>query len=315
LGDDGKEKGSCLKEYKKGVLEKKVERALSIMESCGLCPRKCGVNRLSGERGVCRTGMRAVVASYGPHFGEEAPLVGSHGSGTIFFSSCNLLCSFCQNYDISHGIAGREVSPREIARMMSSLAGQGCHNINFVTPTHVVPQILEALVFAAETGLEIPLVYNCGGYESLETLEILEGIVDIYMPDFKFWDNTWARRFCGVSDYRERACEALKEMHRQVGDLKISADGIAARGLLVRHLVMPGNVAGTAEVMNFIAREISPHTYVNVMDQYRPCYRAVGDKDIGRPITSGEYREALAAAQAAGLTRIDGPRRLFMPNL
>jgi putative pyruvate formate lyase activating enzyme len=250
------------------------------------------------------------VASRGAHFGEESPLVGRLGSGTIFFSSCNLLCSFCQNDDISHGGAGGEVGPETLADMMLSLAGQGCHNINLVTPTHVVPQILEGLLLAASRGLEIPLVYNCGGYESLETLKILDGVVDVYMPDFKFWDNDWARYACGVSDYREHACRALKEMHRQVGDLVLAEDGTALRGLLVRHLVMPGDVAGTEKVMEFIAREISRETYVNIMDQYRPCHDALGDPVLGRRITGAEYARASAAAEAAGLRRLDGRRRL-----
>ena len=301
---------SYLEAFRKGILEDRVSSALLLLESCSLCPRQCSVNRLSGERGFCRTGRKALAASHGAHFGEESPLVGSHGSGTIFFSSCNLLCSFCQNDDISHGMAGREVEPEHLAAMMLSLAEQGCHNINFVTPSHVVPQILEGLLIAAAQGLDIPLVYNCGGYESLSTLELLEGIVDIYMPDFKFWDNRWGFYTCSVFDYRERACEALREMHRQVGDLEISEEGIALRGLLVRHLVMPGGAAGTEEVMRFLAREISPETYVNIMDQYRPCFRAVGDDELGRAITGEEYRRALTAAREAGLKRLDGPRRL-----
>lgn len=293
------------------TLSERVAKAVDLLASCSICPRNCSVNRLAGELGFCRTGRNASVASRGAHFGEESPLVGRFGSGTIFFSSCNLLCSFCQNDDISHGGEGGEVGPETLAEMMLSLAGQGCQNINLVTPTHVVPQVLEGVLVAASRGLDVPLVYNCGGYESLETLRILDGVVDVYMPDFKFWDNRWARHACGVSDYRERACAALKEMHRQVGDLVLAEDGTALRGLLVRHLVMPGDAAGTEEVMEFLAREISLNTYVNVMDQYRPCYRAVGDGALGRRITGAEYGRALAAAEAAGLKRLDGRRRLW----
>jgi putative pyruvate formate lyase activating enzyme len=245
------------------------------------------------------------VASFQAHYGEERPLVGRGGSGTIFFSSCNLLCCFCQNEDVSHGNVGAEADADRLAAMMVYLAEQGCHNINFVTPSHVVPQILEALPAAAGQGLNVPLVYNSGGYDSVETLRLLDGVFDIYMPDFKFWDDRWAARFCGVQDYRERAVEALREMHRQVGDLRMDERGIAERGLLVRHLVMPNGAAGTEEVMRFLAREISPDTYVNVMAQYRPCAKAREHTEISRPVTSAEFREALAAADRAGLTRLD----------
>ena len=247
----------------------------------------------------------AVVASYAPHFGEEAPLVGTHGSGTVFFSSCNLLCSFCQNFEISHHIAGVTVDAAELAGIMIRLQKQGCHNINLVTPTHVVFQILQALTPAIEQGLNIPLVYNCGGYESVETLKLLEGIVDIYMPDFKFWDDRWAERFCHVSDYREQAKNTLREMHRQVGDLILDETGLAVRGLLVRHLVMPNNIAGSREVMAFLADEISPHTYVNVMGQYHPCGSASQDEWINRPITAAEKAAAVKDALRAGLHRLD----------
>lgn len=297
--------------YRENILAERVAKAVGLLASCSICPRNCTVNRLAGEQGFCRTGRVASVASWGPHFGEESPLVGRFGSGTIFFSSCNLLCSFCQNDDISQGRVGGEAGPETLAGMMLSLADQGCHNINLVTPTHVVPQILEGLLVAVSRGLNVPLVYNCGGYENLETLEILKGVVDVYMPDFKFWDNSWASYACGVSDYREHACQALKEMHRQVGDLVLAEDGTAVRGLLVRHLVMPGNVAGTEEVMEFLSHEISRGTYVNVMDQYRPCHRAVEDDVLGRRITGAEYDRALGAAEAAGLKRLDGHRRLW----
>lgn len=294
-----------LKLHRDGVLRERAREAVERMRQCRLCPRECGVNRLEDEQGFCQTGRRALVSSAGPHFGEESPLVGSHGSGTIFFSSCNLLCSFCQNYDISHLREGAEVDADRLAGAMLQLAQGGCHNINLVTPSHVVPQILEALVAAAESGLSVPLVYNTGGYDSVETLRLLDGVVDIYMPDFKFWDNAWAERFCYAGDYRERAMEALQEMHRQVGDLAIDEAGVAVRGLLVRHLVMPGGVAGTQGVMQFLAREISRDTYVNVMDQYRPCWEAHKTPAINRRITVEEYDQALEAARQAGLHRLD----------
>ena len=280
------------------------------MESCHLCPRQCGVNRLDGEIGYCRTGRRTRVASYNAHFGEEAPLVGNCGSGAIFLSSCNLLCNFCQNYDISHLNEGEEVEPVQIAAMMIELKERGCHNINFVTPTHVVVQILEALIPAIGQGLNLPLVYNSGGYESVETLALLDGVFDIYMPDFKFWDDKWAERFCKAPDYRERAKAAIKEMHGQVGDLLVDNEGIAVQGLLIRHLVMPNEVAGTDRVMNFLASEISLDTYVNVMDQYRPCGNADADELINRRLTSEEFRRAVGAARDAGLSRLDSRERL-----
>jgi putative pyruvate formate lyase activating enzyme len=299
-----------LKCHREGKLTERVEKALSLMESCRLCPRGCGVNRLQEERGFCETGRKARVASYNAHFGEEAPLVGRHGSGTIFLSSCNLLCSFCQNYEISHLKEGVELEPQQMAAMMLHLAEAGCHNINFVTPTHVIPQILEALVHAVEGGLRIPLVYNSSGYDRRETLELLEGIFDIYMPDFKFWDARWSERYCQASDYREVAAEAIREMHRQVGDLVMDDDGVALRGLLVRHLVMPNKVANTEKVVAFLAEEISPNTYVNIMDQYRPCAVAQKDEFINRRLTAGEFRDATDAARKAGLKRLDPRERM-----
>jgi len=295
--------------YRNGELEARIERGLALMESCRLCPRECSVNRLGGETGYCRTGRMARVASFNAHFGEEAPLVGKSGSGTIFFSSCNLLCSFCQNYDISHLNEGVEVKPVQIAAMMIKLKEKGCHNINFVTPTHTVVQILEALIPAIEQGLNVPLVYNSGGYESVETLALLDGVFDIYMPDFKFWEDRWAERFCKAPDYRERAKAAIKEMHGQVGDLLVDREGIAVQGLLIRHLVMPNDVAGTDRVMDFLANEISLETYVNVMDQYRPCGKADADELINRRLTSEEFRRAVGAARDAGLNRLDSRER------
>jgi len=296
--------------YKQGGLEQRVQQATQLLKDCRLCPRQCTVDRLHNEKGVCRTGRRAIVASFHAHHGEESPLVGRFGSGTIFFSYCNLLCSFCQNYDISHQGEGSELEPKDLAAVMLTLQQRGCHNINLVTPTHVVPQMLEALLPAVENGLSIPLVYNTSGYEAQDTLRLLRGIVDIYMPDFKFWDEQWAKRYCNAPDYRERAALALKEMHSQVGDLVLDSAGVAQRGLLVRHLVMPHGISGTKEVVEFIAQEISPHTYVNIMDQYRPCGTAYQDEFINRSISGKEYSDALTWAQEAGLKRLD-QRRAF----
>jgi putative pyruvate formate lyase activating enzyme len=301
---------SYLKTHKDSILQERIESALSILENCRLCPRHCEVNRLEGELGVCRTGRKAVVSSYSPHFGEEDPLVGREGSGTIFMTHCNLGCAFCQNYEISHLSEGVKVSSSDLAQMMLTLQRRGCHNINFVTPTHMVPQILEALQEAIEGGLKVPLVYNCGGYEEVDTLRLLDGIFDIYMPDFKFWDPEVAARFCSAPDYVEKACAAVKEMHRQVGDLTLDAERIAQRGLLIRHLVMPEGLAGTREVMRFLANEVSKDTYVNVMSQYRPCGEAHNFPELRRPVTAGEFRDAVSMAQEEGIHRLD-ERRLI----
>jgi putative pyruvate formate lyase activating enzyme len=296
---------SYIDAHRKGRLAESIKKAYEILENCRLCPRECEVNRLEDEKGICRTGRLAMVSSYNPHFGEEEPLVGTHGSGTIFMTNCNLLCVFCQNWDISHLSEGREVSSKTLASMMLHLQKQGCHNINFVTPSHTVPQILDALPHAIEGGLNVPLVYNTGGYDAVETLKLLEGIFDIYMPDFKFWDPEMSRKYLKAPDYPERAREALKEMHRQVGDLTLNENGIAVRGILLRHLVMPEGLAGTRDIMRFIVREISPNTYVNVMDQYRPCGNAYKYPSINRSITHDEYEEALRAASEEGITRFD----------
>jgi putative pyruvate formate lyase activating enzyme len=291
---------------KSGELAKRVEAARQVLADCTLCPWHCHVNRLEGEKGVCRVGALPMVSSYGPHFGEERPLVGLHGSGTIFLSYCNLKCVFCQNYDISHLGEGREVEIEELGEMMLSLRRQGCHNINFVTPSHQVAQILAALQYAVERGLDVPLVYNCGGYEEPATLRLLDGIFDIYMPDFKYGDSATALRFSGAPRYVETAKEALKEMHRQVGELLMDERGIALRGLLVRHLVLPAGLAGTGEVMDFIARKVSPATYVNIMDQYRPCFKAHEYPPLNRRITSAEFDEAVTITRQKGLYRLDG---------
>ncbi len=300
-----------LQTIRAGGMDAKIGRARAILKPCRLCPHQCQVDRLADERGICQTGRLARVSSYGPHHGEETPLSGRNGSGTIFFTDCNLLCRFCQNFDISHQGAGEPVNARTLASIMIALQAQGCHNINLVTPSHVVPQILEALALAADDGLNIPLVYNSGGYDRVETLETLDGVVDIYMPDFKFWDPLVAKTLCNAPDYPQAARRAVKEMHRQVGDLVIDADGIARRGLLLRHLVMPRDIAGTPQVMQFIAREISTDTYVNVMGQYRPCGEAVNMPGLDHPVTAQAVKAAHQAARKAGLTRLDAPRRVF----
>ena len=296
---------SYLKLYREGKLQDRIDLAVKLMNDCTLCPRECHVDRLSGKLGFCRTGEKAKVASLHAHFGEESPLVGDSGSGTIFFRSCNLLCSFCQNYDISHDAEGGEVEPKDLAVMMLSLQRRGCHNINFVTPSHVVPQILRGLSIAVGQGLHVPLVYNTGGYDNVETLKILDGIFDIYMPDFKFWEERWTEKFCNAPDYRKIVVAAIKEMHSQVGDLVVDESGIAVKGLLVRHLVMPNNAANTREIMEFLAEKISKDTYVNVMDQYHPCGKAFADPTINRRITRNEYISALRSAKEAGLHRLD----------
>jgi len=301
-----------LKALKSGTLKRLAKQAVIAMDNCTLCPRQCGVDRTAGEIGICNTGRRAVVASYNAHFGEETPLVGRNGSGTIFFSNCSLRCNFCQNYEISHLGEGREVDDDQLAEIMLDLQQAGCHNINFVTPSHVVPQILMAVYLAAQRGLTVPLVYNCGGYDRVETLQFLDGIVDIYMPDFKFWDPQVARDTCNAPDYPEVAKHALIEMHRQVGDLCIDkASGLAYKGVLVRHLVLPGGLAGTKKVMEFIAHSLSRNTYVNVMSQYRPCGRAREIPALASASSPSEYDQALKEAKLAGITRLDTPRRVF----
>jgi len=286
-------------------LREKINQSRNLLRSCTLCPRECQVDRLSGDTGDCETGENAKVSSYNPHFGEEAPLVGSHGSGTIFFTHCNLLCNFCQNYDISHEGRGSEVTASQLASTMLILQNNGCHNINLVTPTHVVPQILQALDIAIDGGLQIPLVYNTSGYDKVETLELLDGIIDIYMPDFKFWDPQVADLTCNAPDYPDSARLALAEMFRQVGDLTVDERGIATRGLLVRHLVLPSGMAGTRQVMEFIAQNISKDTYVNIMAQYRPCGKAHHVDSLSEPLPPVEYDKAVAETKAAGITRLD----------
>jgi putative pyruvate formate lyase activating enzyme len=298
--------------FKKGLLADKIKTARKVLKSCTLCPRQCKVDRTAGETGVCKTGEKAYVSSFNAHFGEEDPLVGTHGSGTIFFTHCNLMCIFCQNYDISHLGQGEEISDEQLAGIMLALQEKGCHNINFVTPSHVVPQILSALDIAVQKGLSLPLVYNTGGYDAVETLTILDGVFDIYMPDFKFWDPMIAKETCNAKDYPEVAQMALLEMYRQVGDLVIDETGIAKRGILLRHLVLPHGLSGTREIMRFIARHVSKNTYVNIMAQYRPCGRAGEVKELSFHLSQKDYETALQAAEEEGIRRLDRRRRRFM---
>ncbi len=276
-----------------------------MLEACPVCPRQCGVNRLAGESGQCQVTTQVMVSSYGPHFGEEAPLVGRHGSGTIFFTYCNLHCAFCQNYTISQLGEGSPVTKRQLAEMMLSLQARGCHNINLVSPTHVVPYILEALELAADKGLRLPLVYNSGGYDAIETLKLLDGVVDIYMPDMKYSDTKTAEELSGIKGYPKVNKAAVKEMHRQVGDLRLDEDGIAQRGLLVRHLVLPNKLAGTEEVVRFLAREVSTNTYLNIMAQYHPCHQAFDMPQLARPLLEQEFQDAIDLAHRQGLYRLD----------
>jgi putative pyruvate formate lyase activating enzyme len=291
-----------------GELAESIEQAFRLLESCTVCPRKCRVNRLDDERGYCRTGLLPVISSYGPHYGEEPPLVGRNGSGTIFVTHCNLSCQFCQNYDISQCAKGEEISYEKLAAMMIFLQERGCHNINLVTPTHIVPQILASLEIAIKEGLHIPLVYNSGGYDSVETLRLLDGIVDIYMPDAKYGSDEIACNLSHAQNYVATMKAGIMEMHRQVGDLVIDK-GIAVRGLIIRHLVLPENLSGSDVVLPWIAREISPDSYVNIMDQYHPSFHAADKDDVSLPrslhrrILPEEYRSAVQCAIKSGLRR------------
>jgi len=295
----------CINSHKTGRLRENAEKAWDMLRHCTLCPRACGADRTAGKTGFCRTGEAAVVYSFDAHFGEEAPLSGYNGSGTIFFSHCNLLCNFCQNYDISHKGAGQEVSCDQLAWMMLELQRQGCHNINLVTPSHVVAQILFALDLAVSKGLTLPVIYNTGGYDSVDTLKLLDGAIDIYMPDVKFFHAHVARLAQVPEDYPEIVKKAVTEMYRQAGDLEMDGEGLAKKGLLVRHLVLPGDLAGTGDVMNFLASQISPDTYVNIMSQYRPCGTAHKVPALARPVTREAYGKAVDAALKNGITRID----------
>jgi putative pyruvate formate lyase activating enzyme len=289
-----------------GELAGRASQLYAIFANCRLCPRRCSVNRLKGENGICQATSRVKVYSHHAHFGEEKPLVGRHGSGTIFFSHCNLLCEYCQNWEINHRGDGFHESDERLARRMLELQNAGCHNINVVTPTHVVPNIVQAVRIAAARGLRLPLVYNCGGYESLEIVRLLDGIVDIYMPDFKYMDGKLAARYSsGAHDYPEVARTAIEEMHRQVGELVVDEQGIALRGLIIRHLVLPRNIAGTDKFVQWVAGKLTPNTYVNIMAQYRPEHRANRYPELSRRITQQEWTQAMSWAREAGLTRLD----------
>jgi putative pyruvate formate lyase activating enzyme len=289
--------------FEKGELSERIQLLQEFLKECRLCPRECRVNRLDGEVGFCQARSELMVSSAFPHFGEEPPLVGYRGSGTIFLTHCNLRCLFCQNYDISHLGSGEYITSPGMTRIMLRLQEMDCHNINFVTPTHYVPQIVASLPEAIEKGLRLPIVYNCSGYESVEVIRLLEGIVDIYMPDVKYMDEKYSKRFSNAQDYPEVIKIVLKEMHRQVGDLTTNSKGVAERGLLIRHLVMPHGVASSEAVLKFIAEEISVHSYVNIMDQYRPEYRAHEYPEINRRITHKEYLEAIQWAKHYRLYR------------
>jgi putative pyruvate formate lyase activating enzyme len=303
-------RAAYLETYEKGLFPERVRQAFLLLEKCTVCPRKCSVDRTRGEKGFCRAGGLPEISSYGPHFGEERPLVGRHGSGTIFLTYCNLGCIFCQNYSISRLGEGDEISFEKFSGIMVQLQRTGCHNINFVSPSHFVPHILKALPAAIEKGLTVPLVYNTGGYDSLEALKLLDGVFDIYMPDFKYTRSDVAEKYSQAPDYPAVVEAALKEMHRQTGDLVMDEQGIAMRGLLVRHLVLPAGLAGTREAMRFLATEISRDTYVNIMEQYYPCGDLIPpDSPLARRINRREFSEAIRVAKEEGITRID--RELF----
>ncbi|MFC2076438.1 radical SAM protein [candidate division KSB1 bacterium] len=292
-----------IRTHRSGRLTEKAILAENSLRDCALCPNNCRVNRIDGEIGDCKASAQMVVSGISPHFGEEPPLVGFSGSGTIFFSHCNLACIFCQNYSISHQGDGVVMSPEGLARGMLKLQEMGCHNVNLVTPTPHLAGILRAVNLAVADGLSVPIVYNCGGYESVEALKLMDGVVDIYMPDFKYGNNRVGESYSGVPDYFDRAREAFLEMQRQVGVLETDDRGIAVRGLLIRHLVLPGDAAGSEAVCRFIASELSKESHVNMMDQYRPCYQADKVPELNRPISREEYRRAVTVAGRFGLHR------------
>jgi len=288
----------------KKELNLRIEKLFKILENCEICPRKCHVNRLKNEKRICQLGTLPMISAFHPHFGEETPLVGRFGSGTIFFTSCNLSCVYCQNYEISQLRIGEEIPLEELVEMMINLQDKGCHNINLVTPTSQVPQIIKALSFAIEKGLKIPLVYNTSSYDSIEVLKLLDGIVDIYMPDARYSDNKIALKYSRASNYFEIMKKAIKEMHSQVGDLIINEKGIAIKGILVRHLILPNNLAGTKKIVDFLAQEISQNTFLNIMDQYYPCFKAFQYPELARRINSEEFEKATNIAKKAGLKRL-----------
>ncbi|RKY31328.1 MAG: radical SAM protein [Candidatus Omnitrophota bacterium] len=290
-----------LESYKNGSLERLSEKTFALLESCAICPRKCRVNRLKNEKGVCKTGLLPRVCSYMPHHGEEPPVSGSRGSGTIFFSNCNMSCVYCQNYEFSQEGEGKEVSFEELAEFMLSLQGLGCHNINLVSPTHVMPQILKSLFIAINKGLKIPIVYNTGGYELEETIKLLEGIIDIYMPDMRYGDAQSAVKYSNAPDYPVYNQNAVKEMHNQVGVAKINKEGIIYKGLIIRHLVLPQGISGTDKIMQFISRELSKESFVSLMSQYFPCYKAGELREVNRRISYEEYEQAKKIMHGYGL--------------
>ncbi len=302
---------SYYKLLQSGELQERVSQAYAGMRKCCLCAWECGVNRLADQLGVCKTGTRPRISSYGPHLGEEDPLRGRKGSGTIFFSRCNLRCQYCQNHDISQTSSGYEVEPRQLAAIMLELQESGCHNINFVSPSHVVASILAGVLVAAQAGLRLPLVYNTGGYNSLAALHLLDGVIDIYMPDMKYASPQIGLRYSRIREYPAVNQSAVREMHRQVGDLQIDEHGLATRGLLVRHLVLPNNLAGTEAILNFLAREISANTYLNLMDQYHPAYKAHQFPKLNRQVSNIEYQQAVQIAEKAGLQRLDQRKPRF----
>jgi len=287
----------------KKELKKRIKKAYQLMENCMLCPRKCGVNRIKGEKGYCRTGIDLEISSFYSHMGEEPPISGWNGSGTIFFTHCNLRCVFCQNYPISHLGYGKKISIDRLAEIMLTLQKRGCHNINLVTPTHFTPHILAAVDKAIDKGLRIPLVYNCGGYEAMETLKLLKGVVDIYLPDIKYGSSREAKKYSNAPDYFEVAKKAVKEMYEQVGELQLSREGIAQRGVIIRHLVLPNNLAKTDKVLSFIKNELSPHIHISIMNQYFPAYKAINIEDLNRKVTDKEYRRVLNLAKKLSLER------------
>jgi len=290
-----------LESYANGKLNDIIDKLFKMLESCCICPRSCKVNRLHDKKGFCRTGLKPKVCSFMPHHGEEPPISGTAGSGTIFFSGCNMSCVYCQNYEFSQLDEGREVEFGELADFMLQLQDMGCHNINLVTPTHVLPQILKALEIAIAKGLKIPLVYNTGGYELAEVIKLLSGIVDIYLPDMRYARSDMAVKYSRAPDYPKLNQAALKEMHRQVGVAQIDNAGIIKRGIIIRHLVLPGNISGTDKIMEFIAKELSKDTYISLMSQYFPCYKADQFPEISRRITYQEYVQARQAMEKYGL--------------
>ena len=300
--------------HRSGELSRRALQAVQRLERCLLCPRSCGVDRLSDHTAACKTGRLARVSSYFPHLGEEDCLRGWRGSGTIFFSLCNLRCVFCQNFEISQAGQGQQTSPQRLAEMMLELQAMGCHNLNFVTPEHVVPQILEALPLAVEAGLRLPLVYNTSAYDSLDSLQLMDGIVDVYMPDFKIWDQELSLRYLKARDYPAAARRGILEMHRQVGELRLDEYGLAKRGVLLRHLVMPGDLAGTEAILRFVADQVSPNSYVNVMGQYYPAGKVDEHKysELNRRTTRLELQRAMQAARRAGLWRFDERRPITL---